>query len=208
MNLKINCLRAFKCVSLVQLLPSTDTAGLDANHVLPPILWLKVTHTGRLVDPRVPDYDVVQVVANQAEALSAALGDYDGVLGALGWCIYTVRLAREVDHTSLRLCLGAVNLIDVWGVFETGDFDGGNILVLLVSYSALHVSYSELMSYLDPKVCMQKRLAFKWLLAVIGNDHCRRQAFCIQCNAIQQPKLVRPLLGRVCVNRIRRQAKI
>jgi hypothetical protein len=131
LNLKINRLRALKSISLVQLLPSTDTARLNANHILPPILWLKVAHTGRLVDPRVPDNHVVQVVADQAEALSAAFCDYDWVLGALGWCIYTVRLAREVDHTSLRLCLGAVNLVDVGSVFETGDFDGGDVLVFV-----------------------------------------------------------------------------
>lgn len=47
---------------------------------------------------------------------------------------------------------------------------------------------------------MQQRLAFKRLVAVVGNDNRRRQALPVQGDAVEQAKLVRPLLGRIGVN--------
>ncbi len=125
---KVNRLRTLKSVALFQLLPAANTAGLDANHILPAILGLKVAHGGRLVDPRVPHNHVLEVVADEAEALPATLGDDDGVLGALGRGVYAVRLAGEVDYASLCLCPCAVDLVDVGCVFEAGNFDGANVL--------------------------------------------------------------------------------
>ncbi len=55
---------------------------------------------------------------------------------------------------------------------------------------------------------MQQSLAFKWLVAIIGNDNRRRQALSIQRDAVKQTKAVRPLLGGIGINGAGREAKV
>lgn len=130
---QINSLRTLKGITLLQLLPALDAAGLDAHHVLPAILGRKVLRRSRLVDPRVPDDHLIEVVAHDAEARFAAaarLGDDDGVLGALGRSVDAVRLAAKGDGgvglTGKRLAV--VDLVQVRGAFKARDLEGSNVL--------------------------------------------------------------------------------
>lgn len=127
----MNGLGALECVALVELLPPADAAGLDADHLLPAVLGLEIAHAGRLGDVRVPHDDVVEVVADDAEALLAALAEGDGVLGPAGGRVYAVELAGKGDLARLRLGAVGVELVDVGGVLEAVDGDVGNVLLTI-----------------------------------------------------------------------------
>lgn len=120
-------LRGLKGVALLQLLPSLDAARLDAEHAVPAVLGGKVPYGGRLVDPGVPDNDLVEVVADDTETLGAGLGDDDWVLGTLGGGIDTVSLAGEGDGGRLCLLIGS-ELVDVSRVLKTRNLGGVDVL--------------------------------------------------------------------------------
>lgn len=94
-------MRRLKGIALFQLLPALDGTGLNAQHVLPAVLGRKVLNAGGLVDPGVPDNDLVEVVADDAVTGAAGLGDDDGVLGTVGGGVHGVDLARESDGAGL-----------------------------------------------------------------------------------------------------------
>ena len=106
-------MRRLKSVALLQLLPPLDGSGLHAEHLLPAVLGLKVLDAGRLVDPGVPDHDLVEVVADDAEARSAGLGDDDGVSGAVDGGVDGVGLGGKGDGAGLGLFLWAGELGNV-----------------------------------------------------------------------------------------------
>jgi hypothetical protein len=82
-------------------LPALDGTGLNTEHVLPAILGGKVLDAGRLIDPRVPDNNLVEVVADNAETRASGLGDDNGVLGTLGRGVDGVGLGGEGDGSGL-----------------------------------------------------------------------------------------------------------
>lgn len=126
--LQVNCLRAFKSITLLQPLPPHDATGLDADHSLITVLGFKVAHASGLVNPGVPYNSVVQVIANDTEASLAFFLHNKRVLGALGRRVDAVSLARKGYSTRLCLCLCAVDLVNVRGVFKACDFDSSNVL--------------------------------------------------------------------------------
>lgn len=127
----MNRLRHLVSVTLLQLLPPTNSAGLHADHVLPAALGLKVAEAEGLVDPGVEDDGVLEVLARDAElGGTGRLRDGD-VLGA-GGRVDAVRLAGEGDGAGLGLSLEVVDLVDVGGVFEAGDLDGFDVLGFFV----------------------------------------------------------------------------
>lgn len=71
---------ALERVTRVQLLPPIDRTHFHTHHVLVPVLRLEVSHAFCLLDPRVPDYGVDQVVADHIESWLAVLQDRGGVL--------------------------------------------------------------------------------------------------------------------------------
>lgn len=120
-------LRRLKSVALLQLLPALDGAGLNAQHVLPAILGRKVLDAGGLVNPGVPDHNLIEVVADDTVARAAGLGDDDGVLGTVGGRVNGIGLAREGDGAGLS-GLRARDFGEVNRVLETCDLSRGNIL--------------------------------------------------------------------------------
>lgn len=126
--LQMNRLGALKGVTLVELLPAADAASLDADHLLPAVLGCKVGHAGRLGGVRVPDDDVVEVVADDAEARGAVLAQDDGLLGPAGGGVYAVELAVKGDAAGLRLGGHFGELVDVGRLVEAVDGYFGNVL--------------------------------------------------------------------------------
>ncbi|KAI6756616.1 hypothetical protein HG530_011214 [Fusarium avenaceum] len=110
-------LRCFESVTLVKLLPALDGTGLNTEHVLPAILGRKVLDAGRLIDPRVPDNNLVEVVADNAETWASGLGDDNGVPGTLG---------RGVDGVGLGGKVSVKKSLEVErGITVVGDNNGG-----------------------------------------------------------------------------------
>lgn len=126
--LQVNRLRTFKSITLLQPLPPHDATSFDADHSLITVLGFKVAHASGLVNPRVPYDSVVQVIANDTEAGLAFFLDNKRVFEALGRRVDSVSLARKGYSTRLRLCLCAVDLVNVGGVFKARDFDSSNVL--------------------------------------------------------------------------------
>lgn len=125
-----NSLGSLKRVALLQLLPSLDAAGLDANHLLPPILGLKVRHARGLVCPGVPHNHVVEVVSHEAEARAATLGHDDGGCRPLRGGVDAVRLACKGNVSGLRLdaTAAAADFVIVRGAVESANLDRRNVL--------------------------------------------------------------------------------
>ena len=55
-------------------------AHLDAHHILVPVVWLKVRHALRLLNPRIPHHGVFQAIADDIEAWLAVADDGRRVL--------------------------------------------------------------------------------------------------------------------------------
>ncbi|KAJ3472622.1 hypothetical protein NLG97_g10841 [Lecanicillium saksenae] len=125
---EVNGLRTLKGVALVELLPAADAAGLDADHLLPAVLGLKVAHAGRLGDVGVPHHDVVEIVADEAQALGAVHLERDGLLGPAGGRVYAVQLAVKRDAARLGLGGLGLELVEVRRAFEAVDGDLGDVL--------------------------------------------------------------------------------
>lgn len=133
----MNGLRALKRIALVKLLPATDAACLDANHIFPAIFGLKVTEPGGLCNMGVPNDDVVEVVADNAQAQIAIFVEDNGLLRSTGRGVYAVVFARKCNTS--RLLLGGVGfeLVDVRGAVKAVERNFGNILNL-VSFICLY----------------------------------------------------------------------
>jgi hypothetical protein len=94
-------LRCLESVALLQLLPALDGTRLNTQHVLPTVLGRKVLDASGLVDPGVPNNDLVEVVTDDTVAGAAGLGDDDGVLGTVGGRVNGVSLTRKGDGAGL-----------------------------------------------------------------------------------------------------------
>lgn len=123
-----DALRSLERIASLQLLPALDTAGLNANHVLPAILGGEILGGGRLVDPGVPYDDLVEVVADDAEDRLAGAGDDDGVLGALGRGVNAVGLAGESNGTRLRHDSLVGEFVNVLRVLEARNIGRRDVL--------------------------------------------------------------------------------
>lgn len=81
-----------------------------------------------LVDPRVEDDGVVEVVADDAELGAGAVRDDQRVAGALDGRVHAVGLAGKGDGAGLGLGLEPVGLVDVRRVLDAGDLGGLDVL--------------------------------------------------------------------------------
>lgn len=73
-----NSLRTLKRISRFQNLPRTHGTRFYAQHILIPLLWLKVRHTLRFFNPGVPDDDIGQVIAEDSKLGLVVRQDGDG----------------------------------------------------------------------------------------------------------------------------------
>lgn len=128
-------MRGLESVTLLQLLPSLDGAWFDTHHVLPSVLGLEISNAVGLLNPGVENDRILEVVSQDTEPCLATLGDDERVAGALGGCVDTISLASECDGVRLCLDLETVDLVDVFGVFESSNLDICNILATAVSLS-------------------------------------------------------------------------
>lgn len=207
-----NRLRALKRVPLLQLLPPLHAAGLDAHHLLVAVLGRKVGHGRGLVDPRVPDDGVVEVVADDAEARLARLGDDERVRGALGRGVDAVGLGGEGDGVGgLGLGGEVVDLVDVGRIFDAGDLNRRDVLhnTIAISIGAINFRVvSSIPPYVNGKICVQQRLELKRHVAVVCDDERRVEALLVEGHAVQQAKLVRPGGLELVVDALGREAKV
>lgn len=59
-------------LTTLKLDPAVHGTNLNAQHLLVTILWLKITHALCLLDPRVPDDGVGQIVTDDVESWLSA----------------------------------------------------------------------------------------------------------------------------------------
>lgn len=95
LQVALNKHTAFEHLTLFQLLPSIDSANLNADHLLVAIIWGKVSHGFGLLDPRVPGDSVLDIVADNIEAWLAILQNACGI--DLDVFVYSVDLAVELE---------------------------------------------------------------------------------------------------------------
>lgn len=117
-----------KCLASLQLLPSIDRTNLHTDEPLVRILRPKVGGGLRLLNPRVPDNGVFEVVADDVEEGFAVLQYGGGVL--LDGLVDAVGLAGDLDgRVGLRV-LGCVeDLVGVGSGAEAVDLELGDVLV-------------------------------------------------------------------------------
>jgi len=123
---------ALEGLASLQLLPSVDSADLDADESLVCILGPEVGGSLGLCDPRVPDDGVFEVVAGDVEEGLAVLQHGGGVL--LDGLVDAVGLAGDGDGGIGLSVLGSIeNLVSVGGGAKTVDLELGDVLLMLVS---------------------------------------------------------------------------
>ena len=111
----------------LQLLPTIHRTNLYADHVLVPVLWLKVTHSLCLLDPGIPHHAVLEIVADDDKAWLAILEDrccrlLNGLVDAVG-------LAGDCERGIRLLVLAGVeDFVDVGGAAEAVDGDFVDVL--------------------------------------------------------------------------------
>jgi hypothetical protein len=114
-------------VTRLKLLPSIDSADLDANELLVRVLGPEIGHGLRLLDPRVPHDGVFEVVADDVEARLAVLQHRGSVL--LDGLVDAVGLASDLDRrVGLRVFGGVEDLVGVGRGAEAVDLDLGDVL--------------------------------------------------------------------------------
>lgn len=125
--MRLHDLPAFKDIARCERLPAIHSAYLHAQHILVAVLGLKITHTLRLLDPRIPHDGVTEVLANDIEARLPVLHDRGGIL--LNGLVHTVRLASDADAGVVLLMLGCIkDFVDVGRSCQAIDGDLGDVL--------------------------------------------------------------------------------
>ena len=67
LKMTLEDLPALEGITGLQLLPSIDGTRLHTDHVLVAVLRFKIADAVRLLDPRVPNDRILQIVANHIE---------------------------------------------------------------------------------------------------------------------------------------------
>lgn len=131
-----NSLRALKRIPRLQNLPRPHGTWFHAQHVFIPLLRLKVRHSFSLFDPRVPDDDVTQIIAEHSELGLVVVSRQDGHGNRGG----RVAAGRGIDAVGFggdgeqRSGLGVVGgdggggFVGVGGGLEAGEGGGGDVL--------------------------------------------------------------------------------
>lgn len=116
-----------KSITGLQLRPPVHRSHLHTQHLLIPVLGLKVIHRLRLLDPRVPHHAVHQILTLDVETRLAFGEDGGGVL--LDGLVHAVDFAGDGDG-GVRLSLfGRVeDFVDIGRAAEAGDGGFGDIL--------------------------------------------------------------------------------
>ena len=67
LEMALEDLPALEGITGLQLLPTIDGTRLHTDHILVAVLGLKIADAIRLLDPRVPDDRILQIVTNHIE---------------------------------------------------------------------------------------------------------------------------------------------
>lgn len=67
LEMTLEDLAALKGITGLQLLPTIDGTRLHTDHILVAVLGLKIADAIRLLNPRVPDDGILQIVTNHIE---------------------------------------------------------------------------------------------------------------------------------------------
>lgn len=122
-------LSALENLPWLQLRPPIHRPDLHTHHVLVPIFWLEVAHRLGLLDPRIPRYGVLEVVALDVEAGFAVVQDRGRVL--LNRLVDAVDFAGDAEVGGRLLVFGCVeDFVDVGGAAEARDGGAGDVLGL------------------------------------------------------------------------------
>src|ERR1700753_3806056 len=86
-----NDLTSFPSFTSIQALPSINRSNLYANHVLITILWFIITHSLGLLNPRVPNDNIREVITNDIKSRTSG--------GNNRSCVLWKFLLHSVDFT-------------------------------------------------------------------------------------------------------------
>jgi hypothetical protein len=113
----------------VKSLPFFNSSNLNANHLLVAVFGFIVAHSLGLFNPRIPDNNIVQIVANNIEFWTGAGHDRCGVL----WhaLVDTINFSQDRD-LGVRLYVSACveHFVNVGDTGKASDLGGGNVLDL------------------------------------------------------------------------------
>ncbi|KAI7110340.1 galactose mutarotase-like protein [Hortaea werneckii] len=120
-------LAALKRITGLQLLPTIDSTRLHTDHILVAVLGLEIADAIRLLNPRVPDDRILQIVTNHIETRLAVKQDRGSVL--LNVLVDSVSLTGDTNgRVALSLLAGVEDLVDVVRAAEAIDLNLGNVL--------------------------------------------------------------------------------
>jgi hypothetical protein len=130
---------ALKGLASLQLLPSVDSANLDADEPLVRILGPEVGGGLGLCDPRVPHDGVFEVVAGDVEEGLAVLQHGGGVL--LDGLVDAVGLAGDGDGgVGLGVFGGIEDLVSVGSGAKAVDLELGDVLKMILARLCVNVN--------------------------------------------------------------------
>lgn len=134
LQIALQHLTSFKAILCLKRNPAIDRASLNADHLLPAVLGLKVGNSLRALLPRVPDNGVVDVISDDVETRLVVDEDRSGVL--LEAFVDTVDLAFEAEFVAWGVVFGGVeDFVDVSETCEAGDLDFGDVLETISAFS-------------------------------------------------------------------------